>query len=444
MIVALVILFVIVKQIFWTISVPVWQTPDEQSHFAQLQWYAEKKNLTLDSKDNLSLEVYKSEETLGTLRDSSGNNKFTYHPEYKNPVIGTFNDRNLAEFNLPISSRTNYVGAEAAGYPPLYYFFSLPFYNLFYNNSLIDRVYAARISSVLLFFGLVIVTFKIGKEIWDDKFTPMVLVPLVAFHPMLSFVAAGIHPDNLLNLLASIGILMCLRLLKNGFSWKNSLVLLSVFVLGIYTKQFMIFLLPIYFATVLFVIGKKFKWILAGGALASPVLAFVFQIPIPYMPRTLVNNINIIEYLRFRLSKLFFEIWPWYWGVFRWLSLTLNPFVLKIITRIAAICGLGILVKIIRDRKSWEFKVLMFFILSSVSYLAYMLFWDWRLMQSTGFSLGIQGRYLFPNIVPHMAIFLIGFKSLFPNKWQRVAVGLLVILMVSLNVHTLLYLRNSY
>src|SRR5574340_201516 len=99
-------LAVLVKQLAWVVTVPVFQTPDEQAHFAQLQWYAEKRSLAIDYK-NLSLEVATAEELLGTRRDISGNNKYTYHPEYKNGTPIPL---------MPQSTRTVYVDREAAGY----------------------------------------------------------------------------------------------------------------------------------------------------------------------------------------------------------------------------------------------------------------------------------------------------------------------------------------
>ncbi|MBI4099514.1 hypothetical protein HY440_00750, partial [Candidatus Microgenomates bacterium] len=109
---------VLFKSLAWTVLVPVFQTPDEQAHFAQLQWYAEKKSFDIDRANNLSLEVAAAEEIIGTRRDIMGNNKYTYHPEYRNTL-------SIPDF--PRSYRTIYVGQEAALYPPLYYLLDLPF-----------------------------------------------------------------------------------------------------------------------------------------------------------------------------------------------------------------------------------------------------------------------------------------------------------------------------
>lgn len=428
-------LLVLVKMLSWSVIVPIWQTPDEQAHFAQLQWYAEKKTLVMP-EINLSEEIAKSEEVLGTFRDKFGNNKYTYHPEYKNPIVGSLYDRNRPEFNLPESLRTNYVRQEAAAYPPLYYLTAVPFYNLVYHSSLIDRVYVSRFVSLIYYLLLIICAYKIGRVVWEDKFRAWVLTIFVAFHPMLSFVAAGFHPDNLLNLLYSVGILFCLLILKNGVKFKYLIALAIVCYLGINTKPLMFLLFPVIAAVIIK------KPILKTLILLSPVAVFAFQIKLPFVPYVTPNSplysMNLVDYLHFRIPKMFFEVWPWYWGVFKWLSLTLPPLVLKIITRVAAISVVGL---IFTKKTKFESKALVFFIVSSVSYIVYLLLWDFRLMQSAGFSAGIQGRYFFPNIVAHMVIFIFGLS------WGRFSKPVLIIvsaLMIALNIFAFRYLYLSY
>ena len=96
---------------------------------------------------NLSREIYLSEEALGTLRDTQGNNKYTYHPEYNisytNNIWGEF-EKSLA--NFPRSNRTEFIIREAAWYPPLYYLLGGTVYNLYSFGSLFDRVFLVRIS----------------------------------------------------------------------------------------------------------------------------------------------------------------------------------------------------------------------------------------------------------------------------------------------------------
>ncbi len=439
------------KQLLWTATVPIWQAPDEQAHFAQLQYYAENKTLTLGS-ENLSSEVAISEQLLGTYRDTSGNNQYTYHPAFNIPYSNTTVGLNEnAINNLPDSSRTTYVGQEAAAYPPLYYILDLPFYNAVYSHGLIDRVFSARLLSLVLNIFLVITAYVIGKTIWGKGIMPVTLAAMVAFQPMVSFVSAGVHPDNLLNLLYSLGLLLLLLLLKNGNKLRYLVFLALVIVLGLETKQLMFLFIPLAGAVFLWRTRLgKLRFILAAIVLVAPILVFIFQLKLPFVPyvspTSPLAGMNFLDYLHFRIPKLTFEVWPWYWGVFKWLGVTLPPLVLKIITRLAALAVLGLVVKlviIIRQRAvNFEFKALVLFIISSLSYVTYLLFWDWRLMQANGFSQGLQGRYFFPNIIGHMALFLIGL-TVIKRLQKPVAIGLILGFFV-LNIVALQTVAGSY
>lgn len=422
-------ILVLAKSLLWIKIVPIFQTPDEQAHFAQLQWYAEKKSLSIDPEKNLSLEVATAEEILGTRRDIQGNNKYTYHPEYKN---------NSKIPNFPKSYRAIYVDREAAGYPPLYYLLALPFYNAVYDANLTDRIMASRLISLILSLGLATVAYKIGREIWEDKLQAVTLAILVSFQPMISFVSAGLHPDNLLNLLYSLGILILLLIIKNGIKIKYLIFLGGIFFLGLQTKILMIFFLPIATA----VIFRRY-WLLAFAILSFPALAFLFLLPLPYMPHPRPTsplwNMGLIQYLQFRVPRLAFEMWPWFWGVFKWLGVTLPPLAMKVITRVAIFAAIGLGVKLFKREKSLEFKFIILCILSLESYVLYLVLWDWRLMQTLGYSQGLQGRYLFPNIIPAMFLLLVGITTWHKKLGQIIALAVIV-----LNIIALMTVHASY
>lgn len=434
----------LIKDIAWAIIIPIWHGPDEQAHFAQVQYYVEKQSLIIDPQKNRSLEVTISEKLLGTLRDGRGNNKFTYHPEFKIKYTDSITDQ-IA--NLPISSRREMVGQEAAGYPPLYYILAYPFYLVTYFGSLFDRVYAVRLLSILLHLGLVFVAYKIGKLVWGRNFFALSLGALVSFQPMLTFLGATIHPDNLLNLLYSLAIFYTLLILKQGLKIKFLLILGVLYYLGYQTKILMVFLLPVTGAVIFY---KLFPWKIAlptGFALLlSPLAALFVQAPIPLMPivsaESPLASMTVTDYMKFRIPKLLFEVWPWYWSVFKWLGVVLPIQILRIITRVAIVFAAGIVIEIVKNPT----KYLIFFLMSSFSFLLYLIFWDYRLMQSIGWSQGLQGRYLFPNIIPHMALLIYGALGLsrLTRISPKVTLSLLVLLMVGLNVAAYITLFHIY
>jgi len=138
----------------WIILIPVWQYPDEQAHFAQVQDVAEIGKVPPASLDT-SYEIALSEEILGTSRDGFGNNKYTYHPEYKIEYSSNLNGPHEATIvNLPRSARYGLVKSESTRNPPLYYFLSSIVYKIFTNANLFSRIYAVRFVSVIFYLTL--------------------------------------------------------------------------------------------------------------------------------------------------------------------------------------------------------------------------------------------------------------------------------------------------
>ena len=106
----------------WIILIPLWQYPDEQAHFAQVQYIAEISGKPQNNQSfDTSYEVAISEKILGTERDDLGNNKYTYHPEYKPDYsTGLYGPYEKEITSLPKSARSQLVKDEATLNPPLY------------------------------------------------------------------------------------------------------------------------------------------------------------------------------------------------------------------------------------------------------------------------------------------------------------------------------------
>lgn len=280
---------------------------------------------------------------------------------------------------------------------------------------------------------------------------------LVGFQPMISYVAAGFHPDNLLNLLYSLGILVLLLMIKNGVKLGLLGLLGLLGFLGLQTKILMVFFLPVAAGIVVYKFFRErlIGLVLAMSVLLLPLISIFMLWPLPYMPKVTAGSplagLTFFEYLKFRIPKLLFEVWPWYWGVFKWLGVTLPPIAMKIVTRVAIVAGIGLGLKFFQAVKNrnfhFGFKALIFFLLSSIFYVLYLVVWDWRLMQSVGFSQGLQGRYLFPNIVGQMGLILAGILVFVPRKfgqWRGKVAGILAIGMIVLNAVALATIAGSY
>ena len=220
----------------------MWQTPDEQAHFAQAQDFAALGGRP-KTGFSTSADIVLSEKYLGVFRDERGNNNFTYHPEYNieytNSVYGLY-EKEIAA--MPIESRSIFSVNEATGYPPLYYLYISALNRQFWSLDLISRVFLSRIATVLLSVGLGFVVFNIGKTLFKEIFYAYVLAALVVFHPMRMFVGSGVTSDALYNLVYPLVVLAGLLFYRRPDS--KRLIWLSAAVIAAFlTKQQSVLLL---------------------------------------------------------------------------------------------------------------------------------------------------------------------------------------------------------
>ena len=457
----LLLLTTLFKGIVWTAFVPLWHTPDEQAHFAQVQYYAEnRKGL---SGDDLSQEVFESERLLGTLRDSQGNNLFTYHPqyniEYTDSSIGKY-ERQLQ--SIPLSARTVYIKKEAAGYPPLFYILSALGYTTAQPFDLFVRLSFTRMISVFLAVATVWASFLLSRSIFPKRtLLSIATASLVSFQPMFTFVTAGVNNDNLLNLLTTVLLWLLVDSLRKGMTATRNLAMFITLALGFYTKQLIYPFIPLPLLVVIYDYLKKKKGrilykniFFIALILAVAVILLMRLLNSGYLPGwPMVNpqspmvDLSLSTYLKQKLPVLYSETLPWYWGVFKWLGVVLPLTVLRVIKIVLAVSLFGLvhyfLTRVWRKKFTTTDWQLMLLIFSSLWFGFWLLLWDYMLVRSIGFSHGIQGRYFFPNISAHMTLVVFGLWQLL-KKYQRIIVKASVLAGALLNFIALKTVLVSY
>jgi len=156
---------------------------------------------------------------------------------------------------------------------------------------------------------------------------------------------------------------------------------------------------------------------------------------------------GVIDYLKTTFSELYRQGFPWYWGVYRWLSLTLPLTIYRFIKIIFGLSILGWILGITKKRVSSlsknisAWKVIL---LSSLTYTAGILAWNFLFWRSHGYSFGIQSRYFFPNIAEHMALVMGGLILLAGARFRNAIVFLAVLGMVVLNWYSWWFVASSY
>ncbi len=456
---------VFLKQILWLSVIPLWHTPDEQAHFAQVQNTAEGN---IPGVLSTSREVVESEKILNVFRDERGNNSFTYHPEYKieyrkKSFEGRY-EKEIKDINK--SERKKLVKNEASGYPPLYYYFSAIGYKIVYSGSIIDRVFFVRFWQNIIYLLTIYVYYHLARSFFKSKVLIFSFLTFISFLPMSSFVGAGVTSDNLMNLLFPLPILVGVKVVKNGVKISYLIIFLMVFTLGFLTKPHFIITIPILAFSILIrkIIEKRVR------VLFIYLLLFVFLLCIYYSQGILafINNGEIesivpdvgkssllisrislsgaIDYLFITLQKTYRETLPWFWGVFRWLSFTLNRRYYRFFNFLLVVSAITLFMrvslKIKSKKKISKDNLAEAFLYSSVAiYFAAITFWDYLFFLSHGFSLGMQGRYYFPVLFP--IVFFI-FKNISALLRKEVLIKMFGGVMILLNFYAIFEIAKSY
>jgi len=428
---------VLLKGVTWSLLVPLWHFPDEQAHFGHVAYLAEGGTLPHGRKPDLTGEIYISEEILGTKRDYRGNNRFTFHPEYRIEYSQTLTGPQEEKIkNLPLKTRKNFVIRESAYYPHFFYRLSGLIYKLFYYSNLFIRVFAIRLFWLAAYLLMIWFIFKTAQLIFPKNLLATFTITILAgFQPMLSFVAAGVSSDNLHNLLFTAVIYFSLKLMTQ-IRWPDIVGLSLSLALGLINKPqfFIAFIIvaPLLLINLIKTPKHLFKYLL--GMVATTLLAYIlspeyFQLllaqfrqgQIPYLISRPVTDQAFPHY---RLSTHFIwsikhtirEVLPWYWGVFNWLGVVLPRWVNRVLMRLLAAAAIGLVIKtasIVKQRKlTRPDKLLGFVAWAALAYFLVLFFWDWGHFKNIGFSFGIQGRYYFPVIASHMILLFIGIQSL--------------------------------
>jgi len=328
----------------WSAVIPLWHTPDEQAHFAQAQDFAVFTRRPAGK--STSRDIVESEELLDTFR-TNGENEFTYHPEYNIPYttckIGHYEQKIE---NFPLEYRRELTINEASGYPPLYYQFIALVNKTFWSQGLITRVFLSRIATLLLGIIATVVIYQLilchsersrGISEFISEFDALIITALIMFLPMRMFAASGVTSDALFNFTYPLLFLITFKLIQKP-TLKKLLLLVGAIWINWQIKPQAVLFLPTLVPVTFIVLKNKFPSWLKISSLAfllagfAGLLAFLLEhlqiISIPHFGIPDVGSftkfarpISFFGYLKIMLPKFYQETLPWFFGIYRWLSL---------------------------------------------------------------------------------------------------------------------------
>lgn len=452
-------LTLVIKQLVWAVFIPIWQFPDEQAHFAQVQNTVEHQSLKGGSGNSTSNEIAISEKLLGTIRDEFGNNNFTHRlmfnlsfsSDYSRYVVRTLE-------RVPYTDRTKMILKEATDYPPAYYLYISPFYLLSYEQNILIRVIFARIANIPLYVLTIYFAYLTLKRVFHESFQLQIVALLwVSFHPMFSYVSAGVTSDSLYNLLCTVIIWLSIISIEKMSVTKLVLVGITSLLLT-YTKpqaKLMLAIIGSSFFLLNVSLKQKKTWVLigsigiiflaGGGAIRNLLSGRQFLPDVQALDTLNISLSTFVSHIKWTMVHTYREVMPWYWGVFRWLSLTYPRVVHRTINWLVLISIMGISTIIFRPhyRRSYG-KIAVFMLIINILYSGGLMVFDYLFTVSRLFSFGMQGRYYFPMIVTQMALLCMGVDILLPARMKGIGLWVLGIAAIALHWFAQWYVLSSY
>lgn len=178
--------------------IPLWQGPDESTHFAYIQFIAEEKEIPVgkpssgEYRTDFSKELIKSREALDYDHVAFNSIKIqrfllTGQPDF--PTESAPEDRRVDPLNYHNS---------ALGYSPVYYLYGSFFYWLFNSQPIENRAYAVRLGTSLLIVPFLLFAFGFARNLLGRETPSLALTAFVSFQPMVSMMFSIVNNDALL------------------------------------------------------------------------------------------------------------------------------------------------------------------------------------------------------------------------------------------------------
>lgn len=451
--VLLIVLFL--KSLVWLFLTPIFQVPDEPSHFSIVQYINHQGKRPHPRRESpSSLEILKVSEVVN------------FNWQITHPVWQKYQDSwHQSIKDIPHTDRSEFTRNHfltSLKRPPLYYYLATPFYLIFKSSPFLLRFFSVRFFSLLLGLLTAYFTYKASKLVFKDNHLPLATASLVGFQPLLSFIGISVHYDPLAVFVTTAFSYSFLKFLKTKtkkYFRLSSLISL----LGLLTRPDLIVLL-----TIMGIFSFRNKLKPLGLGLATFIgLSFLF----PFLNQLFKNaqlstyldkiiytvNLNeysskarglvkllssnqiftkLINYFSVNLKPTLAQVFPWYWGVFGWLEKTM-PNITYSALKILILLSLAGFVKMLFQKtkltKFTKLSLLFLISLSSVHLLA-VTFNDFITFASSGQIFGFQGRYLLPAILSHMLLLVFGLSKLVPKNKHKLLAYSLIILAITLNL----------
>jgi hypothetical protein len=176
----------------WAFVTPIFHVPDETSHVAYLQYFAETGKVpNIPGGDGIS------NDEAAVMNQLRFNDTIGYRYQ-----LAPFSDAQQRRLRAAEGQRNDPASGggiiETSAQPPLYYGLGAVIYRASPWKGLTERVLLIRFLSAFCAALTTLFVFMFLRELFAEPWTWTVGALAVAFQPMFGFVSGGVHPDNLL------------------------------------------------------------------------------------------------------------------------------------------------------------------------------------------------------------------------------------------------------
>jgi 4-amino-4-deoxy-L-arabinose transferase-like glycosyltransferase len=431
-ILSLVLFVFLLKGIFLALIFPIFQGPDEMTHYFRVQYLSSaelnKPVITENANDlNKSEELIETESIVQSqLVAGHGNNVQSFTGEYSGK-----NEEEITKNQW--KHYTDIQPRKTPDFPVLYYKSASFIEDIFSSQDILTRFFLARIFSVFIGMAIIFLSYIISLKIGFSRKNSLLISAIISFQPIFSQTASIINCDILLFFAFTLFIFGACSLLKDQLNIKNFSILLVASVIGILTKGPGIVLFVVLFFLLAYGLKQKsgipFKkfviYFLLFSVLAS-ALCFAI-IPKNYLLSiTQFNRPSSFSSFFHSLSDYYSSSKDFiftnlsYWGNFGSLDSSISKNILQLIWLFEIPSFLGIFLIFI-NKESYHFlpqkKYLLFLIFIIFALQLAIRFFDWRIFDITGkIGIGTPGRYFMPNISAHFILILAGWGALLKSN----------------------------
>ncbi|MDQ5901907.1 MAG: hypothetical protein QG606_123, partial [Patescibacteria group bacterium] len=216
----------LLKGVFLSLLIPVFQNPDEQIHYGTVQYRAEPREKDweireIGRRDPVSSDI----STYGLSEEVIRSAQSVQFDEIKFEKQNIQNFSQSTENEILQSNWKHYIDTypnNTSGTKSIYYEIASWLEQILSGESIFTRIFSLRLLAVLFGLGVVILAYLTAKKIGFSENLSLLFTALIAFQPMLSITGAQVNIDIALVFAFSLFFYASISFMKDT-DWRHAL-----------------------------------------------------------------------------------------------------------------------------------------------------------------------------------------------------------------------------